>query len=260
MFFNFAKRLPRWEWLMLLSLYFDDVLMFVFWQKTITVFYGRSYCQCGWCYCHLLIEILLADVIANVMADVIANDLWLMLLPYVADVIATYWLLLCWLMLLPMYNGWCFYHRWQMEWPLLCDGLMLLPCGRWYSHLVGMWADVICPSGRWNDHWVNYFGVSSLLLLRTSSHMWGRWYLPMFLFRDGPLTLMYMDSLISLERFCSSLPTTLKFSSVVVWPEVLLWSWMGEGAFRCSLNLSPNVLDVSPMYSSSHSNLSHLNL
>ena len=35
---------------------------------------------------------------------------------------------------------------------------------------------------------------------------------------------------------------------------------MGEGALRCSLNLSPNVLDVSPMYSSSHSNLSHLNL
>ena len=163
-------------------------------------------------------------------------------------------------MLLPMYNGWCFYHMWQMEWPLLCDGLMLLPCGRWYSHLVGMWADVICLSGRWNNHWVNYFNLSSLLLLRTSSHMWGRWYLPIFLFRDGPLTLMYMDSLISLERFRSSLPTMLKFWSVVVWPEMLLWSWMGEGAFRCSLNLSPNVLDVSPMYSSSHSNLSHLNL
>ena len=142
-----------------------------------------------------------------------------------------------WLMLLPVYNGWCFYHMWQMDWPLLCDGLMLLPCGRWYSHLVGMWVDVICLSGRWNDHWVNYFNLSSLLLLRASSHMWGRWYLPMFLFRDGPLTLMYMDSLISLERFCSSLPTMLKFSSVVVWPEMLLWSWMGKGAFRCSLNL-----------------------
>ena len=31
-------------------------------------------------------------------------------------------------------------------------------------------------------------------------------------------------------------------------------------AFRCSLNLSPNVLAVSPIHSSSHSNLSHLNL
>ena len=72
---------------------------------------------------------------------------------------------------------------------------------------------------------------------------------------------LYIDSLISLERFCSSLPTMLKFSSKVIWPVVLPWSWIGEGAFRCSLNLSPNVLDVSPMYSSSHShsNLSHLN-
>ena len=34
----------------------------------------------------------------------------------------------------------------------------------------------------------------------------------------------------------------------------------GEGAFRCSFNLSPNVLAVSPIYSPSHSNLSHLNL
>ena len=41
---------------------------------------------------------------------------------------------------------------------------------------------------------------------------------------------------------------------------VLLWSWIGEGAFKCALNLSPNVLAVSPIYSSSHSNLSHLNL
>ena len=28
---------------------------------------------CGWCYCHLLNLIVLADVVANVMADVIAN-------------------------------------------------------------------------------------------------------------------------------------------------------------------------------------------
>ena len=77
-----------------------------------------------------------------------------------------------------------------------------------------------------------------MLLIRTSSHMWGRWYLPMFLFRDGLLTLMNIDYLINLERFCSSLPTMLKLSSVVVWPVVLLWSWIGEGSFRCSLNLS----------------------
>ena len=39
-----------------------------------------------------------------------------------------------------------------------------------------------------------------MLLIRTSPHICGRWYLPMFLFRDGLLTLMNIDSLISLER------------------------------------------------------------
>ena len=42
--------------------------------------------------------------------------------------------------------------------------------------------------------------------------MWGRWYLPMFLFRDGLLTLMYKASLMAFMRFCSSLSTMLKFS------------------------------------------------
>ena len=60
-----------------------------------------------------------------------------------------------------------------------------------------------------------YFIVSSVVLTRTSSHTCGRWYLPMFLFRDGLLTLIYIDSLINLERLCSSLPTILKLSSVV---------------------------------------------
>ena len=79
--------------------------------------------------------------------------------------------------------------------------------------------------------------------------MWGRWYLPMFLFRDGLLTLMYKASLMALMRFCSSLPTMLKFSIETWWPVVLKWSKIGEGALRCSLNLSPNVLDDSLMYS-----------
>ena len=46
-----------------------------------------------------------------------------------------------------------------------------------------------------------YFNFSSVLLIRTSSHIWGRWYLPMCLFRDGLLTLLNTDFLISLERF-----------------------------------------------------------
>ena len=61
-----------------------------------------------------------------------------------------------------------------------------------------------------------YFSLSSMLLIRTSSDTCGRWYLPMFLFRDGLLTLMNIDSFISLERFCFSLPTILKVLMVVV--------------------------------------------
>ena len=36
----------------------------------------------------------------------------------------------------------------------------------------------------------SYLSLSSVLLIRTSSHTCGRWYLPMFLFRDGLLTLI----------------------------------------------------------------------
>ena len=98
------------------------------------------------------------------------------------------------------------------------------------------------------------------MLFRTSSHTCGRWYLPIFLLRDGLLTLMYTASLISLIRLLSSLPTTLKLLIVVSWPVMLLWSKIGEGCFKCSLNLSPKVLADSPIYSSSHSTLSHLYL
>ena len=62
----------------------------------------------------------------------------------------------------------------------------------------------------------SYFSFSSMLLIRTSSHTCGRWYLPMFLLRDGLLTLMNIDSFISLERLCSSLPTILKLLMLVV--------------------------------------------
>ena len=61
-------------------------------------------------------------------------------------------------------------------------------------------------------------------------------------------------------RFWSSLPNILKFAMVTVWPEMLKWSYIGEGASRCSLNLSPKFLADSPMYSLSHSTMLHLNL
>ena len=156
-----------------------------------------------------------------------------MLLPPVADGINTFW------------YGWRYCH-----------------CGKWNSHIGWnvVMEDLITLMADRKATWSIYFNLSSVLFIRTSSHIWGRWYLPIFLFRGGLLTLMKIDSLISLERFCSSLPTLLKFSSEVVWPVMLLWSWIGKGAFRCSVNLSPNVLAVSPIYSSSHYNLSHLNL
>ena len=86
-----------------------------------------------------------------------------------------------------------------------------------------------------------------------------RFYFPMFLFDVGLFTLMYMASFTTLAIMWPSLPIILKFSIDSMWP-VLFWcSNIGDGAFRCSFYLSPNVLDVSPIYSSSQSILSHLN-
>ena len=93
----------------------------------------------------------------------------------------------------------------------------------------------------------SYFYFSSEVLSRTSSHICDRWYLPIFLFRDGLLTLINNDSFIHLLRFWSSLLTILKFSRVMLWLVMLEWPYIGEGALRCSLNLSPNVPEDSPM-------------
>ena len=168
-----------------------------------------------------------------------------------------------------MFYGRCYCHvYWQMLWPILwrdvkphivwtiCNKcrLMLLPV-----------ADGVAAAG-WHINVADVIAqgltskLSSEVLNRTSSHMCGRWNLPIFLLRDGLLTLMYSASLIALLRFWSSLPTMLKFWMVTWWPVMLLWSNIGEGAFWCSLNLSPNALEDSPMYSSSQSTLPHLYL
>ena len=65
--------------------------------------------------------------------------------------------------------------------------------------------------------------------------------------------LMNMDTLTVLAKLYPSLSTMPKLSSVVD-----LWPYMGEGAFKCSLNLSPNVLVDFNMYSSLQSHLLHL--
>ena len=54
------------------------------------------------------------------------------------------------------------------------------------------------------------FNFNSGDLTNTSSHICGSWYLPIFLFRDGSLTLISMASLMVLVMLWSSLPTMLK--------------------------------------------------
>ena len=135
--------------------------------------------------------------------------------------------------------------------------LMLLPCGRCYSHCRVVWVGrCYCQWQMEKPQGSFYFNFSSEVLTRTSSQTCGRWYLSTFLLRDGSLTLMYRASFIVLIWFKSSLPIILKLLMVTLWPLMLLWSYMGEGGFRCSLNLSPKVLEDSPIYSSSQSTLS----
>ena len=143
----------------------------------------------------------------------------------------------------------------------ILDGRCYCQCGRWNSHCrVGnVLVDIITNVADGIATGVCFL-LSSEVLNRTSSQICGRCYLPMFLLRDGLLTLMYGASLIVLMSFWSSLPTMLKLSMVTSWPVILKWSYIWEGAFWCSLNLSPNVLEDSPIYSSSHSTLSHLYL
>ena len=95
--------------------------------------------------------------------------------------------------------------------------------------------------------------LSSGVEYRDVYKMCGRLYLPIFLFGVGLLTVIYIASFIALAMLYPSLPMIWKFSTVIMWPVVFLCSNIDEGAFKCSLYLSPKVLDGSPIYSSSHS-------
>ena len=63
----------------------------------------------------------------------------------------------------------------------------------------------------------------------TSSQMWGSWYLPSFLVKEGSLTLMYMASLMVLVMPCDSLFIMEKFSSLVKCSVVLNGQRWGIG-------------------------------
>ena len=119
--------------------------------------------------------------------------------------------------------------------------------------------DIIEPCGCQGGHqalmlWGCYLSLSSGDLTSTSSHLCGSWYLPIFLFRDGSLTLINIASLMDLAILWSSLLTMLKLkiSRQRTWPIVLWWPWMGEGALMCSLNLPAKVLPDLP-YTPLHS-------
>ena len=101
------------------------------------------------------------------------------------------------------------------------------------------------------------FKVRPGVLSKTLSHMWGKLNLPLLLFKVGLLTLKKMDSFIFLAKLCPSLPTIWKLLWLVGWPVWLLYWWIGEGSYWCSLYLSPKVLEVSPIYSSSQPRSPH---
>ena len=156
-----------------------------------------------------------ADICFCVQEDVVSLLYWQMLWPMyarllMADVFACsmyFWRFMIWgwcyclplisLMLLPMCSMVCVLARRQIYcllsqvWDIFYVRLMLLPLIDVadviaYVHYAWCYCHVVdvMPLG-----WL-YCSCSSGMLFRTPSHMWGRWYLPVFLSRDGLFTLM----------------------------------------------------------------------
>ena len=90
--------------------------------------------------------------------------------------------------------------------------------------------------------------------------MVARIFLYKFLYKEGSLTLMYMASLKFLVKLYNSLSTMKKDSGLIGCPVADVCRCMGEGAFRCSLYLSPSVLPDSLMYCSVQFIFGHLYL
>ena len=79
-----------------------------------------------------------------------------------------------------------------------------------------------------------------------------------FLFKEASFTLINMATLMFLEVPWASLCMVLQQSGITGWPVELLCGWMGYGALRCSLILSPKVFPDSPMYASGQLILGYL--
>ena len=154
---------------------------------------------------------IVTKTLADVMPCIIQADSmpWQMLLPY--DVVVEVKPQRQMLSPLVKQSGRCYCHILDM-WQMVSHKLHVttLIYGRCYCQV----ADGIATRSI-------YFNLSSEVFIRTSSHLSGRWYLPIFLFRDGLLTLIYRASLMFLMRFWSSLPTMLKLSMLMLWPVML---------------------------------------
>ena len=109
------------------------------------------------------------------------------------------------------------------DWCFLTESQTL--CGIFYLFWFMMLQDQLYPTDgasqepRW--YVVVYLSLSSGEFTSTSSLIYGSWYLPIFLFRDGSSTLMRIASLMDLAMFWSPLSTILKLSMDMSCPMVL---------------------------------------
>ena len=126
--------------------------------------------------------------------------------------------------------------------------------------------DVVMPFGfkmLW-IHWIlfvsHFFSFSSGIVNSILSHICGRLYFPMFLFRVGLLTLMSMASLMVLAILFSSLPRILKLSIDVIWPtgSLVMENWrrclhmLLESLSQGSPQTLPHILHHSQAHHSSN--------
>ena len=119
-------------------------------------------------------------------------------------------------------DPWCQdvrHHIGDAEGPLTYQLLLLqaLYVGPLHCQWAGV-VDLVDLEGR------TYLRWRSRVLNKTSSHVWGSWYLSMFLLRDGSFAPINMVSLMALGMVCDYLSTLEEKSNLVWCPEVLAWS------------------------------------
>ena len=195
----------------------------------------------GLSYCHIVADVIATYWWCQLLADVVPMTMgynhwcydwlygwrycqyciWLMLLPIIVwrntiqisvdDVTSTKF----WLMLLPIvWCGWCHYH--------LADVIAI----RWrMADVKANVSDVMIPG-------LGYFSLSSVMLFRTSSHTWGRWYLPMF-FIEGWIVNPYVYSFFDQPFLVVLLsPHHTEVVNCGVMTVMVLWSKIGEGVLK----------------------------